>query len=163
MAVENNPFQAPEISTSEAAEAKPESAKFVPALFAVIFAFAAAIGGLSIFFPAIRDFINPRFGWIGLILCLNPLIFLSTWLKSPTRQSLMAAAFITLSIGIINSVQLLIKPTVSIVENPFTDRLHSAWLWSVLPFVVAGLYLFIHAWQIKAQALSVGAGPASNG
>lgn len=163
MAVENNPFQTPEISTSEAAEVKPENSRFVPALFAIIFAFAASIGGLSLFFPTLNDFTMPRFGWIGLILCLNPFIFLCAWLKSPTRQSLMAATFMTLSIGMINAVQLLIKPTVSIVENPYLDRLHSAWLWSVIPLFVAGLYLFIHASQIKAQPPSVGAGPATNG
>ena len=44
--------------------------------------------------------------------------------------------------GVINAVQLSSKGTVSIVVNDFHDRLHSSWLWSVLSFFAAGVYLF---------------------
>ena len=33
------------------------------------------------------------------------------------------------------------KLVVSIVVNAFSDRLHSSWLWSVLPFFAVGSYL----------------------
>jgi hypothetical protein len=144
-----NPFQTPAISTSKPSTRNFDHSKFVPGVIAFLMAVAALIGFFSILIPSLGSFTNPRFGWVGLILCLNPLIFLYAWFRAPAKQTLMAAAFMTLSIGVINAVQLLVMGTVAEAANTFTDRLHSSWLWSVLPFFVAGLYLVWHALGMK--------------
>ena len=110
-------------------------------LIAILFIAAAILGFSSIFIPSVRAATMPRFGWVGLILCLNPLIFLLPWFRRPTRSALIGSALMTFSIGAINAVQLIYTGTVSIVVNEFSDRLHSSWFWSVLSFSVVGLYL----------------------
>jgi hypothetical protein len=81
--------------------------------------------------PEIAAFTTPRFGAIGLILCLNPLIFLVPTLRSPTVRNYAASAFMTLSIGLINALSLMAMG-------------QSQWSYTVLPFLPAGAYL---AWQ----------------
>jgi hypothetical protein len=114
-------------------------------LIAAVLLLAVIVGSLAQFDPSIRAITMPRFGWIGLISCLNPLIFLVPWLIAPKRLILIAAAFMTLMLGVINGLQLLSSGTVDVVENEFADRLHSSWLWSVIPFLIAGLYLYWHS------------------
>jgi hypothetical protein len=111
-------------------------------LITVMLAIASVVGLFATFIPPVRAFTMPRFGWIGLIVCLNPLIFLVPWFRNPSRQALMGSAFMTLTLGVVNAVQLLVTGTGSVVTNEFHDRLHSAWLWSVCSFVVAGAYLY---------------------
>ena len=124
-----------------------------PFFVALLFISAALLGVASIFIPTIRAATMPRFGWIGLILCLNPLIFLLAWFRGPTRNALMGSALMTFSIGAINAVQLIYTGTVPIVANEFSDRLHSSWLWSVLSFLAVGLNLcgisFRPSWDAK--------------
>ena len=114
---------------------------FGPLIIATFLVLAVLVGMLSIVVPSIRTATMPRFGWVGLIICLNPLIFLLPWFWKPTKLALVSSAFMTCVIGAINAVQLYSKGTVSIVVNAFHDRLHSSWLWSVLPFFVASVYL----------------------
>ena len=83
--------------------------------------------------PEIAAYTTPRFGAIGLILCLNPLIFLVPTLRSPTVRNYAASAFMTLSIGLINALSLM-----ALGES------QSQWSYTVLPFLPAGAYL---AWQ----------------
>jgi hypothetical protein len=102
---------------------------------------ASIIAILSLFVPAINEFVMPRFGWSGLILCLNPLIFLGIWFKIPAPKNLSAAAAMCGVIGVLNAFQLRNLETVATVQNVFHDRLHSSWAWSVVPFVLAAGYL----------------------
>ena len=97
--------------------------------------------------PTVRDFLMPRFGWIGLFLCVNSLIFIGFWVKKPTRSGLLAASFMTCAIGVINGVVLLRTGTVDVVQNVFHDRVHSAWLWSVLSYLCAGGYFAFAAFR----------------
>jgi hypothetical protein len=157
-----NPYQTPTALPTEPSTTYFDQSRFVPGVIAFLMVFAALVGVLSIPVPAVGEFTNPRFGWIGLILCLNPLIFLSIWLKSPSKPTLMAAAFMTLTVGVLNAVQLLIKGTVSEVTNSFTDLLHSAWYWSVLPFIVAGLYLLWHALGMKPASIENSRPPSTS-
>jgi len=101
-------------------------------LITAVLALAALVGILSILVPEIAAYTTPRFGAIGLILCLNPLIFLVPTLRSPTVLNYAASAFMTLSISLINAVSSLMALG------------QSQWSYTVLPFLVAGAYL---AWQ----------------
>jgi len=122
---------------------------------AALLLLAVIVGSLAQFDPSIRAITMPRFGWIGLISCLNPLIFLVPWLIAPKRLILIAAAFMTFMLGVINGVQLLSSGTVDVVGNEFTDRLHSSWMWSVMPFLVAGLYLYWHSTALSVNPENV--------
>jgi hypothetical protein len=100
-------------------------------LITAVLALAVLVGILSIMVPEIAAYTTPRFGAIGLILCLNPLIFLIPTLRSPTMLNYAASAFMTLSIGLINAISLMVLG-------------QSQWSYTVLPFLLAGVYL---AWQ----------------
>ena len=137
-----NPYEpTPVTGISDRPLSPRRSQQIGPFLVALLFIAGSLLGVASIFIPSIRAATMPRFGWIGLILCLNPLIFLLPWFRRPTRSALIGSAFMTFSIGAINAVQLIFKGTVPIVVNQFNDRLHSSWLWSVLAFFAVGLYL----------------------
>lgn len=96
---------------------------------------------------AVRDFLMPRVGWNGLLLSMNALIFIGLWIKNPTRRGLLAASFVTLAIGSINGFILVKNGTVDVVENVFHDRIHSAWLWSVVPYLCASAYMAFAAFR----------------
>ncbi len=137
-----NPYESPpETQIGNGLSASKLSQPIGPFFVAVLFIAASLLGFSSIFIPSVRAATMPRFGWIGLILCLNPLIFLLPWFRRPTRSALIGSALMTFSIGAINAVQLIYTGTVPIVVNEFNDRLHSSWLWSVLSFFAVGLYL----------------------
>lgn len=101
---------------------------------------------VALFIPVVRDLVMPRFGWIGLLLGVNVLIFLGMWLKTPTTGSLRPAIFMLFAIAIINSWVLFQSGTVAIIENAFHDRLHSAWFWSVGAYALCGVYLGAITW-----------------
>lgn len=103
---------------------------------------ASAVGFAS---SAVNEFVMPRFGWTGLIRSLNPLIFIGFYIKKPTRKILFAAALMTCVVGLLNAWSLSRKETVDVVENIFHDRVHSAWLWSVAPYLIAGAYIALAA------------------
>jgi hypothetical protein len=153
-----NPYQSPTTFTPQARVGNCAPPRVGPGLIAAILVFAVLVGFLAQVVPLVRTITMPRFGWIGLILCLNPLIFLLPWLRSPTRPALMGSAFMTCLLGVINAVQLLFTGTVSIVTNEFTDRLHSSWCWAVLPFFVASGYLYWHARRMNQRVLDPGSG-----
>jgi hypothetical protein len=100
----------------------------------------------------------PRFGWIGLFLSVNSLIFIGFWVKKPTRSGLLAASFMTCAIGVINGLVLLQAGTVDVVQNVFLDRVHSAWLWSVLSYLCAGGYFAFVAFRDQRVSLDQSAG-----
>jgi len=124
---------------------------FGPLVITALLILAVVIAALSILVPAIRAATMPRFGWGGLLSCLNPLIFLVIWFKVPARRTLLAASFMTCVIGLLNAVTLCLSGTVSSVENEFHDRLHSSWFWAVLPFFVAGGYLCWSAFHFASE------------
>lgn len=135
-----NPYKAP--STQPFDERQDSRSRSIgPFFIAILLVAAVMIGFISTFIPSVRAVTMPRFGWVGLILCLNPLIFLLPWFWRPNRRALMVSAFMAFAIGVINAVQLSSLTTVSIVVNEFHDRLHSSWLWSVLSFFIIGVYL----------------------
>jgi predicted neutral ceramidase superfamily lipid hydrolase len=104
-------------------------------LITAVFALAALVGILSNMVPEIAAYTTPRFGAIGLVLCLNPLIFLVPTLRSPTMLNYASSAFMTLSIGLINAISLM---------GLGQSQSQSQWPYTVLPFLLAGMYL---AWQ----------------
>ena len=108
--------------------------------------------------PTVRDFLMPRFGWIGLFLSMNSLIFIGFWIKKPTRSALLAASFMTCVIGVINGFELLRTGTIDVVQNVFHDRVHSAWLWSVLSYLCAGGYFAFVAFRDHCVPLDQNAG-----
>jgi hypothetical protein len=135
-----NPYKAPSTQPFDGRQDS-RSRSIGPLFIAILLVVAVMMGFISPFIPSVRAVMMPRFGWVGLIFCLNPLIFLLQWFWRPNRKALMGAAFMAFSIGVINAVQLSSQTTVSIVVNEFHDRLHSSWLWSVLSFFVIGVYL----------------------
>ena len=135
-----NPYKAPSTQLFDGRRDS-RSRSIGPFFIAILLVVAVIVGFISMFIPSVRAVTMPRFGWVGLILCLNPLIFLLPWFWRPNRRALIASAFMAFAIGVINAVHLSSLTTVSIVVNEFHDRLHSSWLWSVLSFFVIGVYL----------------------
>jgi hypothetical protein len=148
-----NPYETPATFDSKLAAGESAQRRFGPGLIAALLIVAVLTGFLSQVVPSVRAITMPRFGWIGLVLCLNPLIFLLLWLWTPSRPTLLGAALMTFALGLINAAQLLVTGTVSIVTNEFTERLHSSWLWSVMLFIIAGGYLFWHAMRFSSKQL----------
>ena len=97
--------------------------------------------------PWIRNWVRPRFGSVGLFVIGNPVILLM--LRKPNRVAFFLSALQFFAMAILNARMLLLTGTVSVVANPFMDRLHSSWLWCVAPCFIAGIYL---AW-LAAPAL----------
>ena len=136
-----NPYKAP--STQPFDGRQDSRSRSIGTLFiAILLVVAVMMGFISTFIPSVRAVTMPRFGSVGLILCLGPLIFLLQWFWQPDRKALlMGSAFMAFCLVVVNAVQLSSHTTVSIVVNEFHDRLHSSWLWSVLSFFVIGVYL----------------------
>lgn len=111
------------------------------------------LAALGFWFPAIGDFLLPRFGSIGLILGGNCLIFLYQWAKMPTRSNLFCAAGMTAVVGLCNGYLLLRVGTVDVVENIYHDRIPSAWMWSVASYLSAAAYMTIVACRIPKDSL----------
>lgn len=78
------------------------------------------------------------------------MIFLAIWFKAPIPRNLVIAAAMCCVIGVLNAFQLRNNDTVAIVQNEFHDRLHSSWVWSVVPFFLAAGYL---GWTAYSDAL----------
>lgn len=136
-----NPYRPPE-TTPHASESQPlKRIRFIVIVMLAVCLLSAVVGFASIFFPGLRTILSPRFGWIGLVLVLNPAIFLGQWLWSPQPGALLAASFMFFAVAIILSVQLVHSGTKAAVLNPMLDRLHSSWGWSILPYAAAGAVL----------------------
>ena len=133
-----NPYKAP---STQLLTTDPPTRPIGLNLIALVLVLAALVGITSAYIPSLRAVTMPRFGWVGLISFLNPLIFLLPWFWQPKRTALLGAAFMSFTMGVINAVQLSSVTTVSTVVNEFHDRLHSSWLWSVLSFFAIGIYL----------------------
>ncbi len=148
-----NPYDPPLATSTRMDRGSRIKRDAAPLLISAILILAVLVGVLSLFIPAIRTATMPRFGWIGLVICLNPLIFLAIWFKTPVRRTLLAASFMTCAIGMINGAVLFASGTVAVVENEFNDRLYSSWFWAVLPFLIAGGYLCWFAFNSEPRLL----------
>jgi hypothetical protein len=147
-----NPYEVHDIPAEPATPAPTVTRGSIgPTIVALVFVFASLIGLFAAFVPPLRSFVLPRFGWIGLVLCMNPVIFLSVWTASQKRGSLIAAAWMCFSIAVIQSLMLLWQGTEDVVNNEFGDRLHSSWFWSVMLFVLIGIYLLYEAHRASVR------------
>ena len=138
-----NPYESP--NTQGLTLAVPNRRDLGVLLIGFLLIGACVVSVIAIVSPAVNEFIMPRFGSIGLLLSVNSLFFIGMWVKEPTRQALVSASSMTCAIGLINACVLLVVGTVDVVQNAFIDRLHSAWLWSVAPYLIAGAYIALAA------------------
>lgn len=136
-----NPYESPRTKPERSEEGgRPARDPGVLVIMALLVV-AAAGGMIALFVPVLNAFAMPRFGWGGLVLCLNPLIFLFIWYKTPQPRNLAIAAAMCGVVGVLNAAQLIARGTVGTVQNVFNDRLHSSWVWCVLSLLLAAGYL----------------------
>jgi len=143
-----NPYQSPRASESLSASSSRRLDRGVLAIAAVMFV-GCLLSIIGLFVPSLRDLLMPRFGWVGMFLSANVLIFIGFWLKNPSGRTLLPASFMSCAIGVINGLTLMRTGTVVVVQNTFQDRLHSAWGWSVGLYLAAGVYIAIAAYRQK--------------
>ncbi|TWT79673.1 hypothetical protein CA13_10790 [Planctomycetes bacterium CA13] len=143
-----NPYESPQQAD---ALPSPSSRRLDRGVLAIaLFMFAGClISIIGLMIPAVSALVMPRFGWIGLFLGANVLIFIGFWIKNPSPRTLLPASFMSCAIGAINGLSLLRTGTVAVVQNAFHDRLHSAWFWSVGLYLGAGVYFAIAAYYHK--------------
>ncbi|MEI8211225.1 MAG: hypothetical protein WCI02_03700 [Planctomycetota bacterium] len=146
-----NPYHSHPQTSSTATNAIRDTAPLGMWLLTGVMTLAFILGIASMFIPWLNAWTIPRFGWIGLILCANPLIFLVISVRHPARRSYAAAASMSLVLGLINALTLMLTGTVDKVQNIFSDRLHSAWLWSVVPMLLMTAYLAYLAWSFRSN------------
>lgn len=148
--MEPNPYASPSGTIGSAAPltSRWRLSLILPTIVAAILSLAALTGLVVVPFPAAARIISPRFGGIGLILCLNPLIFLYAWFRHRQVNSLIAGASLTGFIAFIHTMNLLSTGTVAEVKQ-FSDQLHSSWFYRVLSMLILSALLFIAAWDAK--------------
>ena len=140
-----NPFETPR---TQAASSSTKSRLVVGVIILASVMLTGCLISIAAFVStAIRDFFTPRFGWIGALLSMYVLIFIGFWIWKPTRRGLLAVSFMSCAIGMLNGVALLQSGTVDVVKNAFHDRIHSAWLWSVLSYLCVGGYFAFAAFR----------------
>ena len=143
-----NPYESPEQAI---ALPSPSSRRLDRGVLAIaLFMFAGCLlSVIGLIVPTVSGLLMPRFGWVGLFLSANVLMFVGFWIKNPSRRTLLPASFMSCAIGGINGLSLLRTGTVAVVQNAFHDRLHSAWIWSVGLYLGAGIYFAIAAYRHK--------------
>ena len=119
-------------------------------VIAVAFGIAVIASLSSVMIPSLNALLRPRFG-ISLTLLMGPLQFLCLFLWKPSPRALWVATVVTFLVAIIGGGTIWLNGTVDTVSNHFTDRLHSAYLYSVLPATVIALYLACVSWRIRHQ------------
>lgn len=137
----NNPYQSPDTVSERPAGISLQSSRSIVGLIMAALLVGTVTSFLSFGSITVRNFLMPRFGWTGLLLWMNVAILLGAWLKTPKRRLLYVSACMSLLLATMEALQLIWKGSVSVVANPFHDRLHSSWAWSVLPMVVTSLVL----------------------
>jgi phosphate/sulfate permease len=143
-----NPYESPQKADTLTSPSSRRLDRGVLAIATFMFA-GCLLSIIGVVVPAVNALLMPRFGWIGLFLSVNVLIFVGFWVKYPSRRTLLPASFMSCAIGAINGLSLLRTGTVAVVQNAFHDRLHSAWIWSVGLYVCAGIYFAIAAYRHK--------------
>ncbi|MCM2369377.1 hypothetical protein [Aporhodopirellula aestuarii] len=98
--------------------------------------------------PSVRLWFMPRFGWTA-GLALFPANFLLLYLWRPSPRLLASATMMFFATAAINAAKIAWIGTVPVVSNAFTDRLPSAYFWSVFLFVAIGVYVGWVAWTTR--------------
>ena len=147
-----NPYRSPDPGLDAVKSPHPPQTypPFGLILIAAVLVLGLALGLVSLVVQPISFWAMPRFGWIGLILCANPLIFVVSCMRAPSKVAYWALAFMFIFVALIQGAQLFFGGTVSVVQSPYSDRLHSAWLWSVVPYVFMCVYAL---WQSTRQTV----------
>ena len=157
-----NPYEATNANTIEhISKPSREAEQYAIYIIQSLLIAAFVVSFFYIGFPWIRSWVRPRFGSVGLSVCGNPVIFLM--LRKPNRVVFFLSALQFFAMGILNARMLLLTGTVSVVANPFMDRLHSSWLWSVAPCLIAGIYMAWLAAPAMPSALQLEVGEQSDG
>ncbi len=143
-----NPYESPQKADALPSQSSRGLDRGVLAIATFMFA-GCLLSIIGLIVPAVSALLMPRFGWVGLFLSANVLIFVGFWIKNPSRRTLLPASFMSCAIGAINGLSLVRTGTVTVVQNAFHDRLHSAWIWSVGLYVGAGIYFAIAAYRHK--------------
>ena len=141
-----NPYKSPQQANALPSPLSRNLDRGVLAIALLMFA-GCLLSIIGLIVPMVRDLLMPRFGWVGLSLSANVLIFIGFWIKNPSRRTLLLASFMSCAIGAINGLSLLQTGTVAVVQNAFLDRIHSAWIWSVGLYLTAGIYFAIAAYR----------------
>ena len=121
------------------------SKKLGPLIVCMMLILTVVVSILRLALPSIGTVTSPRFGSHGLIVFAGPLIFLVPWFWKPERVRLVIASLLLFMGGLLNAQLLRETGTVAVITNPNLDRLHSSWLWCVLPAFFAGAYLLWRA------------------
>lgn len=149
---QENPYRSPDPAL-DAMDSRPKAKATPPfglLIIAIVLTFGVVMGLVSIVFQPISFWTMPRFGWVGLITCANPLIFVFACMRAPSKVAYWTVAFMFVVMALIQGIQLFFEGTVSEVQRPYSDRLHSAWLWSVAPYVLMCVYAL---WQSTRQTV----------
>ncbi len=146
----SNPYSAPKPVLADASKSTVCRRRLDVAFIAVAFAVASIASVFSLKIPEFFAWLNPRFGF-SLNLLLFPLNFLCMFLWRPAPKLLWAATGMIAVVAIISGATIWWKGTVATVSNPFFDRLHSAYLFSVIPLILVAIYLACVSWQIRRQ------------
>lgn len=147
-----NPYQPPSPDLTAVSELgrTSSSAPLGLVCIAAILIVGVLVGMAAVVYQPLSLWTMPRFGWIGLILCANPLIFVYPCWRMPTKVGYWTLSFILAFMAVSQGIEILFHGTVAVVQRPYNDRLHSAWLWAVVPYVLMCLYAL---WQSTQQAV----------
>ena len=120
-------------------------------LISLAFIAAWFVSIAMITFPTLNATLRPRFG-SSLQLLFLPVAHLSFYLWRSSWMSLLGASYTTGAIAIWGGLQIWLFGTVDVVTNPHTERLHSAYFFTTIPFVAASIYLASLAWSMRAHS-----------
>jgi hypothetical protein len=118
------------------------------ALIAFVFIAAVTLSIVSINIPSLFAILQPRFGF-SLNLLLFPVVHLGAYLWRPASKILWGAAGMTATVAILGGAGVCWSGTVETVSNVHTDRLSSAYFFSVVPALAASIYLASIAWSLR--------------
>lgn len=147
-----NPYHPPDppidaVESQRAARAYPPLGLMI---IACLLSSGLVLGVLATFVQPLSFWAMPRFGWIGLILCANPLIFVVSCMRAPSTVAYRVLAFMLGFMVVVHSIEIFSAGTVATIQRPYSERLHSAWLWTVIPYALMCVYAL---WQSTRQTV----------
>jgi hypothetical protein len=140
-----NPHESPLASASASNEPVECTRRLDMALIAAILIALFVAHFISLVYPSLRNWFMPRFGTVSPLSSFS-FLFLLLYLYRPSYYQLKAAAFMLFVAAILSSIRIAWWGTVPVVTNPFIHILPSAYLWSVLPLSLMGMYVSWIAW-----------------
>ena len=120
-------------------------------LISLAFIAAWFVSIAMIAFPALNATLRPRFG-SSLHLLVLPIAHLGYYSWRRSWMSLLGASYTTGAIAVWGGLLIWLSGTVDVVTNPHTDRLHSAYFFTTIPFLAASIYLASLAWSMRAHS-----------